>query len=87
MKASIKKMIYLAPDEERLLKKIARDEDVSETEVVRRALDLYARERTRDPLEKYIGKFHGGPADGAAEHDRYLVEALEEKLKRGAVEE
>jgi len=41
---------------------------------MRRALDLYARERLRDPLADLIGAFAGGPIDGAIKHDDYLIE-------------
>jgi hypothetical protein len=76
---AIKKMIYLDQGQEQLLKRIAADEHVSETEVMRRALDVYARDRLEDPLGEIIGAFPGGPADGAAAHDRYILEGpLEE---------
>jgi hypothetical protein len=69
-----KKMIYLGKDQERLLKRLAAEEKVSETEVMRRALSLYAREHLDDPLAALIGSIKGGPADGSRNHDRYLVE-------------
>lgn len=71
----IKKMIYLDRVQEQLLKRLSREEKAPETEVVRRALDLYARERLNDPLAELIGAF-GGPRDGAARHDRYIVRGL-----------
>lgn len=67
-------MIYLGKDQERLLKRIAADEKVSETEVMRRALGLYARERLADPLAALIGSIKGAPADGARNHDQHLAE-------------
>lgn len=67
-------MVYLDQPQGRLLKLISTEEHISETEVMRRALDLYARERLCDPLLELIGRLDGGPSDGAAEHDRYLLE-------------
>jgi hypothetical protein len=75
---AIKKMIYLDQAQEKLLKRIAADEHISETEVMRRALDVYARDRLGDPLAELIGTFEGGPADGAIRHDRYLLEGPRE---------
>lgn len=75
----VKKMIYLDAKQERILKRLAAQEAASETEVVRRALDLYAREHSRDPLADLIGKLKGGPPDLAAEHDRYILAGPNEK--------
>ncbi len=66
-----KKMFYFTEDQDRLLKAIAAEERVSEAEVMRRALDLYARDRLKDPLAELIGAFTG-PRDGAERHDRYI---------------
>ena len=71
MKA-VKKMIYLEPDQERLLKKIAAEEKLSETEVMRRALDLYASERNLDPWAGLVGIVAGGDPDEALNHDAYI---------------
>jgi hypothetical protein len=71
---AVKKMVYLDPAQERLLKRLAAEEHISETEVMRRALSVYARDRLRDPLAELIGTFRAGPVDGAIEHDRYLLE-------------
>lgn len=69
-----KKMVYLGKEQERLLKRLAADEKVSETEIMRRALSLYARERLSDPLAVLIGSLQDGPPDGARNHDRHLIE-------------
>jgi len=74
----IKKMIYLERGQEQLLKRLAVEGGASETEVMRRALNLYARERLTDPLVDLIGAFRGGPKDAARSHDRYVV-----KQRRG----
>lgn len=67
-----KKMVYLTLDQKQLLKRVAEEEKLSETEIVRRAIEAYCRSRTRDPLLEMIGMAKGGPRDGAVKHDRYL---------------
>jgi len=64
-------MIYSEPNQEKMLKKLSAEEHTSETEIMRRALDLYVRERFQDPLLDLIGAFEG-PLDGAAHHDNYI---------------
>ncbi|BDG59758.1 ribbon-helix-helix domain-containing protein [Caldinitratiruptor microaerophilus] len=70
--ATVKKIVYLTDDQERILKRLAEEEGLSETEIVRRAIEAYSRARTRDPLLDTIGIAQGGPEDGAVNHDRYL---------------
>jgi len=70
---TVKKMVYLEPAQETILKRLAAEESASETEIMRRALARYAQERQTDPLEKFIG-IGGGPTDGARRHDRYILE-------------
>jgi hypothetical protein len=79
----VKKMIYLDPDRQRLLKRLAQEQKASETEIVRRALDRYAATMTDDPLRKLIGMLKGGPVDGSISHDEVIVEAIEAKIARG----
>jgi hypothetical protein len=71
----VKKMIYLDPQRHALLKKIAAAEKASETEVVRRALDLYAVSRDgEDPLVALIAKYSGPETDGSDRHDEHILE-------------
>ena len=70
---AIKKIIYLERPQQELLKRLSLEQSASETEVMRRALDLYARDRLNDPLAELIGTFHGVPAQGAKSHDRYVL--------------
>ena len=71
----VKKMIYLDPDREALLKKIAAAEKTSETEIVRRALDHYAVARSgEDPLLALIAKYSGTETDGSVRHDEHIIE-------------
>ena len=88
MGTTIKKMIYLDPERHRLLKRLAHDEEVSETEVMRRALDCYATASREDPLKGLIGMLDGypvdgDPSDGSVNHDKYIYEAIEAKIARG----
>lgn len=69
---TVKKIVYLSRDQEQLLKRLAEEEGLSETEIVRRAIELYNRARARDPLLDTIGLVDGCPEDGAVNHDRYL---------------
>ncbi|BDG61314.1 ribbon-helix-helix domain-containing protein [Caldinitratiruptor microaerophilus] len=69
---TVKKIVYLTEAQEQLLKRLAEEEGLSETEIVRRAIEAYSRVRTRDPLLDTIGIARGGPEDGAVNHDRYL---------------
>lgn len=39
----VKKMVYLDEDQDRIVKQLARERKTSETEVIRRAIDAYAR--------------------------------------------
>lgn len=70
---TVKKIVYLSPDQERLLKRLAEEEGLSETEIVRRAIELY--NRARAPLLDTIGLVDGCPEDGAVNHDRHLYGA------------
>lgn len=71
----VRKMMYLDAPQGRLLKRLSTAEHVSEAEIMRRALEVYARERLRDPLAELIGSVSGAPPDGAREHDAYLTRA------------
>jgi len=79
----IKKMIYLDPQRQRLLKRLADEEKASETEIVRRALDRYAATVLEDPLKRLIGMLQGGSDDGSVNHDEGIVEAIDAKIARG----
>jgi hypothetical protein len=84
----VKKMIYLDPDREKLLKAMAAEQGVSETEVMRRALDRFAATSREDPLKQLIGMLdgypvNGDPSDGSVNHDKYIHEAIEAKIARG----
>ncbi len=69
---SVKKLVYMTEDQERLLREAARRENISEAEVMRRALEAYVRGRLQDPFRELIGMANDGPVDGAEKHDRYI---------------
>lgn len=46
----VKKPVYMSREQERLLKRMAQDEQVSEAEVRRRALEEYGRRHALNPL-------------------------------------
>jgi len=75
MEKMIRKQVYLAPEQQKLLKRLARKANVTEAEVVRRAIEDYARKEKvidDDPLLELIGMVKGGPPDGSINHDHYL---------------
>jgi len=60
---------------------------VSQSEVVRRSLEVYLGQRSapdraaaRERARRLLGAFSGGPADVALRHDEYLAEALSREL-------
>jgi hypothetical protein len=55
----VRKQTYITPEQDAALKRIAAEEQITEAEVLRRALDalleLEARERESNPLARLIG--------------------------------
>jgi hypothetical protein len=81
MKAElIRKQIYLTEEEDKRLRQEAVIESIPQTEVIRRALNHYFKERTkahksdrRRLLESVVGMFgEDMPTDLSAEHDKYI---------------
>jgi hypothetical protein len=71
----VKKMIYLDEPRQLLLRKLAAREHVSETEVMRRALDEYALALSRpDPLLALIGIAGGERLDGSINHTEQILD-------------
>ena len=64
----VRKQTYITPDQDRALKQLAHEYQLSEAELMRRALEYWlAIQETRDdPFQDLIGCFDG-PARG--EHD------------------
>jgi len=77
--------IQLTTEQAQSLKQLAVREGKSVAELIRVSVDAMLRSNgVRDPGDQRrkaiaaAGKLHGGPQDLAAEHDRYLAEALEQ---------
>jgi hypothetical protein len=81
----IRRQIQLTEEQARLLRELARARGSSMAEVVRESIDEYlaknrggARERLAARARALAGRFRSGRPDLAEQHDRYLVEDLEE---------
>jgi hypothetical protein len=74
-----RKQIYLDEESDRALKNLAVATDVSESELIRRAIKKYVVKQRgnisqEDPLQKLIGICDdpAGPTDASVHHDKYL---------------
>lgn len=83
-----RKQIYLAEEQERAIKRLARERGVAEAVIIREAMDAYlAEERAaydaddedegicntdKDPILKMIGMIKNGPGDGSKNYKRDL---------------
>jgi hypothetical protein len=63
------------------LKKRAAEEDVSQSEIVRRSIELYLRnsgtvadQERRERALRVLGRFRSGKRDVGERHDKYLAE-------------
>lgn len=74
----IRKQTYILPEQDRMLKALARMKQVTEAELIREALEQFLRREEanaeNNPLLKIvgIGGDGPGPVDGALNHDCYL---------------
>jgi len=69
--------VYLEPEQHRALKREAAERGISLAELLRRIVGGYLRqERSREDFFKIVGLGRSGRGDVAAEHDRYLAEAI-----------
>jgi hypothetical protein len=69
--------IYLKPDQERILRALARREHVSLAELIRRCIDRYVVDLLppeQDPSLGLIGLGHSGRADLSTRHDELVAE-------------
>jgi hypothetical protein len=73
--------IHLRPAQIETARSAASRRGVSLAELVRQALDSYLAEMPaeEDPLWNIIGIADAGPTDLAANHDKYLAEAIAEE--------
>lgn len=74
----------------RLLSRLARSQRVSQSEVVRRAIRLMAKDdpvtqgtSVYDRMKHLVGSVKGGPPDLAERHSEYFYEALLDKKRKG----
>jgi hypothetical protein len=76
--------VYLEKGQHRALRRLAADENVSLSELIRRSVNLLL---AQVPIEKdaaweIIGLGRSGVSDGAIKHDEYLVEILSQEMNR-----
>jgi Ribbon-helix-helix protein, copG family len=77
----VRTQVYLTKRQHRALKKAAREEGLSMTEMLRRILDTHLEERSglrsfkKEGVMSFIGLGSSGRRDIAANHDRALDEA------------
>jgi Ribbon-helix-helix protein, copG family len=79
MTIAVKKplQVYLQPDQERVLRVLARREHVSLAELIRRSIDRYVMEvlpPEQDPSLGLIGLGHSGRSDLSTRHDELVAE-------------
>ena len=74
-----RKQIYIDEESDRALKNLAAATEVSESELIRRAIKKYVVKQMgnipqEDPLQKLIGLCDNpaGPTDASVHHDKYL---------------
>jgi len=71
--------VYLEPEQHRVLKREAAERGISLAELLRRIVEDHLRkDRSRKDFFKIVGLGRSGRSDVAAEHDRYLAEAISE---------
>lgn len=73
----IRKQIYLEEGMDDLIKEIAEKKDISQSEVIRRAVEKYISEEQKkgeveDPLLELIGLGSSDVTDGSINHDHYI---------------
>ena len=81
----IRTQIQLTEEQSQQLKRLARVEDVSVAELIRRSVDQFLQthidvpyeERKRRALE-IVGKYASDAGDTSVDHDRYLAEIYAE---------
>ncbi len=76
--------IRLRPGQVEALQRLALQQHVSVSELVRRGVDLLLKEQApeNDPLLGIIGLGRSGISDLSENHDRYLVEIYKQESQR-----
>lgn len=76
--------IYLEEKQHQALRRLASDENVSLSALVRRGVDLLLQQVPieKDPAWEIIGLGRSNVSDAAKQHDDYLVEDLAKEMNR-----
>lgn len=76
--------VYLEERQDRTLRRLAAEEGVSLSELIRRSVDLMIDQLPveQDPAWKIIGLGNTATSDLATHHDEHLVEELGKELNR-----
>jgi len=79
----IRTQIQLTERQHELLKRMAREENASMAELIRRAVDLLEKRRTgrsdeeiRERAKAAIGRFHSDRTDVSRRHDDYFADSI-----------
>jgi Ribbon-helix-helix domain len=75
--------IYLDERQNQALRRLAKEKNISVSELVRRGIDLLLRQvpADHDPAYQMIGLGASGVANIAEKHDEYLAEEIEKEWK------
>ncbi len=73
--------VYLDERQDRALRRLASEENVTISELIRRGVDLLLEEvpAEKDPAYQIIGLGSSGVADLGAHHDAYLAQEIEKE--------
>jgi hypothetical protein len=76
--------VYLEEKQSKALRRLAKDEGVSLSELIRRGVDLLLAQVPieKDPAWGIIALGHSGVSDAATRHDEYIVEELSKEMNR-----
>ena len=84
----IRTQIQLTEGQARTLKRLAREQQVSVAELIWQSLDLYLANRGELPLDQQyeramalVGKYRSGDADLGRNHDKYLADVYNTRVR------
>ncbi len=84
----IRTQIQITEGQARTLKRLARQQQCSVAELIRQSVDLYLAKKGELPLDQQyeramalVGKYHSGDADLGRNHDKYLAEAYDTRVR------
>ena len=79
----VRKQMYILPQQDVELKKLAKEKRVTEAEIIREALENFIMQeklkQQRNPLWDIVGlsENENDPQNGATAHDRYLYASMQ----------